>query len=110
MTPKNRAYAALSLTFVLGALAGGGGVFAALRREQTLESREAREARRLAVLEQRLGLNPEQRAAVVLILEHHREERRRSWGQMDGEIRKLLDPEQQKKLDAMIQERKSRGP
>lgn len=108
MTSTFRAYAVLSLAFVLGGLVGGGGVYASLRHEQTSESREAREARRLAVFEQRLGLTPEQRSAVAAILERQREERRRSWGRVDGEIRALLSPEQQPKFDALVQERRSR--
>ncbi len=108
MTPKTRAYAVLALTFALGGLVGGGGVYALLQREQIHESREAREARRLAILEQRLGLDAGQRAAVAAILEAHREERRLAWGRMDGQIRALLRPEQQGELDAMILERKSR--
>lgn len=108
MTPKVRAYAVLALTFALGGLVGGGGVYALLQREQIHESREAREARRLAILEQRLELDAGQRVAVAAILEAHREERRLAWGRMDGQIRVLLRPEQQQKLDAMILERKGR--
>ncbi len=109
MTPRLRAHAALALAFALGALVGGGGVYAALQRQQARESRETRDARRLAILEQRLRLDPAQRASVAAVLERHREERRRAWGQVDDEIRALLRPDQQRRLDAMIQERKGRS-
>jgi hypothetical protein len=75
------------------------------------ESREAKEARRMKALEQRLKLSPEQRGAVVVILERHREDRRRAWEQMDDEIRKLLGEHQRREFELMIQERKARmGP
>jgi hypothetical protein len=110
VTPQRRAYVTLGLTFLLGGVAGGGAVYAALRGVAP-ESREAKEARRMKALEQRLGLSAEQRAAVVGVLERHREDRRRGWEQVDDEIRKLLGEHQRREFEVMIQERKARmGP
>jgi Spy/CpxP family protein refolding chaperone len=99
-----KAYAVLGGVFLLGALAGGGSVFAISQREVRAFARGERRAfehRRLDALERELDLTSQQRAQIAAIFDAHREQQRelrRSLMERCGEpIR-----EQRRKLHAEI--------
>lgn len=103
-SPRLRAYATLALTFALGAGAGGSLVFSLVRREQAHPPRPD-PGERLAALSRRLGLRPEQQAAVGAVFDRYREARKQERARMDAEVRALLDPGQIPRFEEMIRER-----
>lgn len=106
MAPRMRAYATLAITFALGVAAGGGGVYAALRREQAHPPGPERDPNRyINLLTTRLGLSPEQRVTINAMIERARDARRQERTRTDGEIRAQLTPAQQARFDELIRER-----
>ena len=81
-SPRLRAYATLALTFALGAGAGGSLVYSLVRREQAHPPRPD-PGERLAALGRRLGLRPEQQAAVGAVFDRYREVRKQERARMD---------------------------
>lgn len=118
---RTKIYAALAAVFTLGAVAGGGAVYAYTRSDYALlasdDSGELRERRRFAALSRELALDDEQGDKVRGILQRYRPERRRlvkatfeqcgkaldeQKARMDSEIRVLLRPEQKPRFEALL--------
>lgn len=112
----------LGLVFLLGALTGGAGGFAlAHRRHASMLREERREGYRLRALTRTLDLDADQQQKVGAILAKDRDEARalgrevmERCGQplrdhkarVEGEIRSVLRPEQQRRFDALVEERR----
>lgn len=113
--------AAVAAVFLLGAVAGGGAVYAYTRSDYALlandDSGELRERRRFAALKRELDLDDTQGEKVRAVLQRYRPERRRLMRatfeqcgkpleeqktRMDSEIRALLRPEQHARFEALI--------
>jgi uncharacterized membrane protein len=126
---KLKAYGLIVAVFVLGALAGTGVTYASMRRDYALlasdESGEAREQRRFVAFRRQLGLDDALAARVGDVIARHRGERRRlihdafeqcgkpllsHKAMVDAEIRVLLNPEQQKRFDALIESQREHSP
>jgi hypothetical protein len=60
-----------------------------------------------ATLERQVGLTPEQRDAVRGLLAEQRQKSQAMRQETDDKIRALLNPEQQKKFDAVLSEQKA---
>lgn len=122
--PRQRGYAILLGTFLLGGLGGAGIGYAVSQRSLSAlvaeDRSEARDLRRLEAFTRELDLSEGQQDQVRGIVERHRPERDRharrmfeECGQplhrvkeaMDAEIRALLTPEQQPRFDAMRERR-----
>ena len=121
--PRQRGYAILLGTFLLGGLGGAGIGYAVSQRSLgalVAEDSEARDLRRLEAFTRELDLSEDQQGRVRRIVERHRPERDRharrmfeECGQplhrvkeaMDAEIRALLTPEQKRRFDAMRERR-----
>lgn len=118
---RTRIYVTLAAVFTLGAVAGGGAVYAYTRSDYALlasdDSGELRERRRFAALSRELLLDDAQGQKVRSILQRYRPERRRlvkaafdqcgkaldeQKAQMDSEIRALLHPEQKPRFEALL--------
>ncbi len=85
--------------FVLGAIAGGAGVFAWSTQQHTAMVREgAVDTHRARVLGRKLDLDDTQESRVAAILTDHK-------GRADDEIRYVLRPDQQRRFDHMVSER-----
>jgi Spy/CpxP family protein refolding chaperone len=119
--------AVLVAVFALGAMAGGGGTYAWLRRDDLAaeDDRGGRSPRRLRALERSLDLTPSQRDQVRAIMAESGDQRRQIAQEMyercgdglrthhDGvsaRIRALLTPEQQARFDAITAEQRDRFP
>ncbi len=117
--------AVLAAVFALGAVAGGGGAYAWLRRDEVVERPGMRDPRRLRALERELDLTPTQREQVRAILDRSGEQRRMLAQQMfercgaevraqhdavSAEIRTLLTPAQQPRFDAITARQHDRFP
>jgi Spy/CpxP family protein refolding chaperone len=119
----------LGATFVLGALAGGGGAYAYAERQQAKqlseERVEVREGRWMTALTRELALTPAQQAAVSAINEKHRtrrhelardafercgEKMKEHRAQVEAEIKATLTPEQQVRFDELSKARREGGP
>jgi hypothetical protein len=115
--------------FLLGAVAGGGAMYAFTRSDYVLlasdDSGELRERRRFAALSRELALDDAQGERVRAILQRYRPERRRlvratfeQCGQplheqklkMDGEIRALLRPDQRPRFERLQQVHREQFP
>lgn len=62
----------------------------------------------IATLEQKVGLTPEQRDAVRGLLAEQRQKSQALREDTDGKIRAMLNPDQQKKFDAVLADQKAR--
>ena len=120
--------AVLVAVFALGGVAGGGGTYAWLRRDEATSAEEehgGRSPRRLRALERSLDLTATQREQVRAILAQSGEQRRQLAQEMfercgDGlrahhdavsaQIRALLTPEQQTRFDAIAAPQRDRFP
>lgn len=119
----------LAAVFALGAVAGGGGAYAWLRRDEAAgfvgDRPGVRDPRRLRALERELDLTPAQRERVRAVLDRSGEQRRVLAQQMfercgadvqaqrdavSAEIRALLTPEQQPRFDALTARQRERFP
>jgi Spy/CpxP family protein refolding chaperone len=108
--------------FLIGLLAGGGwGAWYASERREGWKRPEIRSQRALARFTKKLDLTAEQRRDVAEVLRAKRERIESVRGEAKPrmeeirenarrEIRALLAPEQQKKFDAMEEERERRRP
>jgi Spy/CpxP family protein refolding chaperone len=120
-----RSVAFLVLAFVLGGLAGAFGmrahVFRGFADRMHGPPGRARMEFRLEAMSRELDLTDEQREQVRKVLAAHEQERRSAFDRcapeqralmekVDGEIRALLTPDQQKKHDEMIQSRRRDWP
>jgi Spy/CpxP family protein refolding chaperone len=113
--------------FVLGGLAGGAGMRAFMQRdyadELMAEPAERLGRRHFQALARELDLSDEQRDKVRQIMRKYRPERAKLMEQlaedcgeplqehkakMDSEIRNVLDPEQQKRFDALLDKQEKR--
>jgi Spy/CpxP family protein refolding chaperone len=113
--------------FVLGGLAGGAGMRAYMQRdyaeELTAGPAERLGRRHFMALSRELDLSDEQREKVREIMRKHRPEREQLMQQLaedcgaplgehkaklDAEIRSVLDPEQQKRFDALLEKQDQR--
>lgn len=126
MNARVAGVAVLTAVFALGAVAGGGGAYAWLRRDEAAGERPGmRDPRRLRALERELDLTETQRAQVRAVLERSSEQRRALTQQMfercgaevraqhdqvSAEIRTLLTPEQQPRFDAINARQRDRFP
>jgi Spy/CpxP family protein refolding chaperone len=118
---RTKIYAALAAVFTLGAVAGGGAVYAYTRSDYALlasdDSGELRERRRFVAMSHELSLDDAQGEKVRDILARYRPERRRllratfeqcgkavdeQKAKMDSEIRELLRPEQKPRFEALL--------
>ena len=119
-----QAIGVLAGVFLLGALAGGAGVYAVAKREAAQLVGPRPQLRRMHALERRLGLNSDQRARVQEIFSRYREQldqtrdeimsdcgqpMREKMDAMDSEIRAVLDDEQRQIFDQLREERRRRG-
>jgi Spy/CpxP family protein refolding chaperone len=126
---KLKIYGIVLGIFVLGAGAGGGAGYAVASKrvaEVLADERpEAHEARRFEALAKELDLTREQRQQVRGIMDRHREENRRATravfekcgselsevrSRVDGEIRAVLNAEQQKRFGELMDKRGKRFP
>jgi hypothetical protein len=126
---RTKIYAALAAVFALGAVAGGGAVYAYTRSDYALlasdDSGELRERRRFMALSRELGLDDAQGEKIRGILLRYRPERRRlvratfeqcgkpvdeQKAKMDSEIRSLLRPEQKPRFEALLQAQREHFP
>lgn len=129
MNSRSKIYAAMAAVFALGAVAGGGAVYAYTRSDYVLlasdDSGELRERRRFAALRRELDLDDTQGEQVRAILQRYRPERRNLLRaafercgkpleeqklKMDSEIRARLRPEQQPRFDALLEAQRERFP
>ena len=62
----------------------------------------------IATLERQVGLTPEQRDAVRGLLADQRQKSQALREDTDGKIRAMLNPDQQKKFDAVLADQKAR--
>lgn len=118
---RRKVVAALAAVFLLGAVAGGGAVYAYTRSDYALlandDSGELRERRRFAALKRELDLDDAQGEKVRAVLQRYRPERRRlvrttfeqcgksleeQKARMDSEIRALLRPSQHTRFEALL--------
>lgn len=121
--------AAAAVVFVLGAVAGGGAVYAYTRSDYALlasdDSGELRERRRLAALQRELDLDEPQAEKVRAVLQRYRPERRRllratfeqcgkpleaQKARLDAEIRALLRPDQHARFEALLKAQRQHFP
>lgn len=119
--------AVLVAVFALGAMAGAGGTYGWLRRDDIAaeDDRGGRSPRRLHALERSLDLTPAQREQVRTIMARSGDQRRQIAQEMyercgdglrthhDGvsaQIRALLTPAQQTRFDAITAEQRDRFP
>lgn len=126
MTAKWKSVAALVAVFVLGAAAGGGAVYAQSQKRHAAMLRDGRdvEGRRLAALSRKLDLDGDQKTKIGAILSQDHDDTKalnrdmmEKCGQplrdhradVEAQIRAVLRPDQQKKFDHIIEERKDRG-
>lgn len=126
MTAKWKSVAALVAVFVLGAAAGGGAVYAHSQKRHAAMLRDGRdvEGRRLAALSRKLDLDGDQKTKIGAILSQDHDDTKalnkdmmEKCGQplrdhradVEAQIRAVLRPDQQKKFDHIIEERKDRG-
>jgi Spy/CpxP family protein refolding chaperone len=101
---KAKVYLLLIAVFLLGAVAGGGGVYAYIhRRHADAMHRRFSSEGRMGALAKELDLTPEQQTRVKEILERHRGEERKK---MHEEIRAVLTPTQQERFDKLAEKRK----
>lgn len=126
---RARLIAAAAVVFALGAVAGGGAVYAYTRSDYAQlandDSGELRERRRFAALKRELGLDDVQADKVREVLQRYRPERRQllratfeRCGQpleaqkthIDAEIRALLRPDQHARFDALLKAQKQHFP
>jgi Spy/CpxP family protein refolding chaperone len=123
---RGKAYAALAGVFLLGALAGGGTVWAVSQREVrafVAGERGAFEHRRLKALSRELDLTSEQQDKISAIFEKHREEQRALMQSMSercgepmrahrkkviDEINAVLTPEQRERHEQLMREHEGR--
>lgn len=115
--------------FVLGALAGGAGLFAWQQRERADElmagPSERMQRRRLVALARQLDLSDAQRDRIREIMVYHRTEQekllrdandqcggalREHKAKVDAEIRAVLSPEQQAQFDRLQLKQRDRFP
>lgn len=124
--PRVKGYWVAIAIFMLGVAAGGGSSYAYAQHQYTRLFRDRPdllELRRLGALSHRLGLDERQRERVRSIMDHHGDARRELMGdlfqrcgdrlraeeiQIDGEIRAVLDSDQQRRYDALAAERRGR--
>lgn len=124
MSGRAKGFALLGVVFLLGAAAGGGGVFAMVERQHAAIARGdagALENKRLKSLTKKLDLDDAQRAQIQAVLTRDKDDSKALSREMmercgqplrdhkkevDAEIRAVLRPEQQAKFDAMVDERK----
>jgi len=126
---RAKLYATVAAVFVLGAIAGGGAVYAYTRSDYALlakdDSGELRERRRFAALARELGLDGAQGEQVRAVLQRYRPERRRlvhaafehcgkeldeQKAKMDSEVRALLRPEQRTRFEALLKAQSEHPP
>lgn len=126
---RTKIYAALLAVFSLGAVAGGGAIYAYTRSDYVLlasdDGGELRERRKFAALSRELELDHAQGERVRAILQRYRPERRRlvraAFEQcgaalneqklkMDGEIRGLLRPEQRQRFERLLRAQREQFP
>ena len=126
---RTKIYTALAAVFALGAVAGGGAVYAYTRSDYALlasdDSGELRERRRFAALSRELELDDAQSEKVRSILARYRPERRRlvratfeqcgkpvdeQKAKMDAEIRSLLRPEQKPRFETLLKAQREHAP
>ena len=123
-----RAYAIGLAIFVLGGVAGGAASHALSERDErelAADGFEGFERRKLRALTRKLELSDEQRERVRAVMREDHEARRKLTedvfercgvplekhrGEIDARIRALLDPEQQRRFDELVRERRHRGP
>jgi Spy/CpxP family protein refolding chaperone len=128
VNPRAKGAALLVAVFALGGLAGGGGTYAWLRRDDAVggeDDRAARSPRRLRALERSLDLTADQSARVRAIMGQSGDQRRQLAQEMydrcgDGlrahhdavsaQIRALLTPEQQARFDVIASQQRERFP
>ena len=127
MNTRAKGAAVLVAVFALGAMAGGGGTYAWLRRDDIAaeDDRGGRSPRRLRALERSLDLTPTQRGQVRAIMAESGGQRRHLAQEMyercgdglrahhDGvsaRIRALLTPEQQTRFDTIAAPQRDRFP
>lgn len=121
-----KGYAVLAGVFLLGAVAGGGASYAYVERHYAeMLARDDRgvDDRRLRALGRQLDLSQEQRARIREISERHRSERRELMRsvmercgnplaehrqKLEGEIRAVLSPEQQRRYDSILERQRER--
>lgn len=123
--PRLKGYAALLITFILGALVGAGAAHAydGHRYARLFGDRHALEHRRLEALARRLDLDDHQREAIGKIMEDHVDERRAlmrsvmeqcgeplraAQARLDTQIRAVLRPEQVARYDAISKEHREK--
>jgi Spy/CpxP family protein refolding chaperone len=119
--------AVLLAVFALGSVAGGGGAYAWLRRDDISGAEEhgLRNPRRLRALERSLDLTAAQRGRVRAILAQSGDQRRRLAQEMfercgeglrsqhdavSAQIRAVLTPEQQARFDVIDAQQRERFP
>jgi Spy/CpxP family protein refolding chaperone len=124
---RERLYSVLALVaaFLLGGVAGAFGmrahVFRGFADRMHGPPGRARMEFRLEAMSRELDLSSDQRDKIRKVFESHEQERRALFDRcapeqrvlmdkVDGEIRALLTPEQQKKHDEMIRERRRDRP
>lgn len=119
----------LAATFALGALSGSGAMYAYAQHQQakqlTEEKIEWRDGRFVAALTRELDLDASQQQKVATINDSNRSKRRElsrdmfercgehikeHQAQVEGEIRAVLTPAQQTRYDALLRERRDKGP
>jgi Spy/CpxP family protein refolding chaperone len=117
----------LIAVFAVGSLAGGGGAYAWLRRDDIngVEEHGLRNPRRLRALERALDLTAAQRERVQAILAQSGDQRRRLAQEMfercgeglraqhdavSAQIRAVLTPEQQARFDVIDAQQRERFP
>ena len=121
---RRRAALALTVSFLLGAAAGGGLMQVYAQRELARWDRD-RTARRVAALTRRLDLTAAQQASVAASHERHHPAMQRKFAEMnercgqdlvrerdqlDQEIRDVLTPPQRVAFEAMLHEQRDPPP
>ncbi len=125
MSPKLKVYGVVVGIFVLGAGAGGAAGYAVASKRLADALGDDRPAlgdarRTIAGMSRELNLSREQRQKVRDIMERHRDENRELMRNMvdkcgtdlqslrdrvDGEIKSVLDPEQQQRFQKLVEKR-----
>jgi periplasmic protein CpxP/Spy len=125
MSPKLKVYGVVLGIFVLGAGAGGAAGYAVASKRLAEALGDDRPAqgdsrRAVAAISRELDLSREQRQKVRQIMDRHRDENRELMRGMvekcgselqglrqrvDGEIKQVLDPEQQKRFQELTEKR-----
>jgi hypothetical protein len=123
---RAKAYAALAGSFLLGALAAGGGYHAVAERRMDAAfggDRDAFEVRRVKAMSRELDLRAEQETRILEIFRRNAPERGRLLREqvatcgapmeahrerIDGEIRSVLYPDQRPKFEALRAEHRRR--